>query len=102
MWPLRTEGKQTCSRQLSSGKRTSKLSGLSSERQPEQTPCEGFVKVEGLLADRRASWSQLGVLPFAQWKHFSILQAAVVVRDGEICYKVASEQHKTYEMIISP
>lgn len=60
------------------------------------------MKVEGLLADRRASWSQLGVLPFAQWKHFSILQAAIVVRDGEICYKVASEQHKTYEMIISP
>lgn len=45
MWPLRLEGKQTCSRQLSPGKRTSKLSGLSSERQPEQTTWEGFMRV---------------------------------------------------------
>lgn len=47
MWPLKVEGKQTCSQQLWPGKRTSKLSGLSSEQQPEQTTWEGYMRNAG-------------------------------------------------------
>lgn len=103
MQPLRVEGKQTCSRQLSPGKRTSKLSGLSSERQPEQTTWEGFMRVGGCWVTKGLHGTCWGLTSHTTEALFFFchFQPDTDETDDELWSKATFEKHKASKMINS-